>query len=150
MGGVSGREEHTDSELNFAAEWQRQADLLNNLSRSDRDRLEANLRQTLGKKKDKKGASKKGGDKWGSKQGSVPVSAGSDRGFGAAVAGRGERAVPQASVCGFQREAGGGVGVEEVLVPRRGRAYPGFAGNYCTNVAPSFFLAFQAPRLSSA
>ena len=32
----------------------------------------------------------------------------SDRGFGAAVAGRGEGAVPQASVCGFQREAGGG------------------------------------------
>ena len=105
--GVTGREKQTDRELNFAAEWQGQADLLNNLNRSDRDRLEANLRQTLGKKKGKKGASKKGGDKKGSKT-SVPVSAGSDRGFGAAVAGRGEGGVPQASVCGFQREAGGG------------------------------------------
>ena len=58
--GFTGREKQTDRELNFAAEWQGQADLLNNLSRSDRDRLEANLRQTLGKKKGKKGASKKG------------------------------------------------------------------------------------------
>ena len=107
--GFTGREKQTDRELNFAAEWQGQADLFNNLSRSDRDRLEANLRQTLGKKKGKKGASKKGGDKRGSKA-SVPVSAGGDRGFGAAVAGKGQGTVPQASMCGFQREAGGGGG----------------------------------------
>ncbi|CAN0473854.1 unnamed protein product, partial [Ascophyllum nodosum] len=62
----------------------------------DRDRLEANLRQTLGKKKGKKGASKKGATRGGSKA-SVPVSAGGDRGFGAAVAGKGQGTVPQVS-----------------------------------------------------